>query len=136
MNIGRRASFWVPLALWGCSKPHGARGVAEAFIDRYYIERDHKAALALATGMAAARVESEEKLVEDAHAAGVGSSAVSPHVYYKFKSIEQGKDGATLDYLLTIDSGGVSLKKELRLTVAPVAGEDKVSFFNETDLPQ
>jgi hypothetical protein len=132
--MGRRASFLWPLALAACSKPRSPQAIAEAFIDRYYIERDHVKALALATGIAATRVEEERKLVDEARSEGVEASGVQPHVYYKFlKTTPRGPD-TELTYVLTIDSGGVALKKELRVVVTPAADAYKVSFFNETDL--
>jgi hypothetical protein len=118
----------------GCAKPHTPRGVAETFIDRYYIERDHARALAMATGIAASRVAQEKNLVEEGQAAGAGASAVQPHIYYSYrKTTPKGAD-QELSYALTIDSGGVPLHKDLRIVVTPNGADWKVSFFNETDM--
>jgi hypothetical protein len=108
--------------------------VAETFIDRYYIERDHAGALALATGIAASRVAQEKKLVDEGQAAGAGASAVQPHIYYRYqKTTPKGAD-QELSYGLTIDSGGVPLHKDLRVVVTQNGADWKVSFFNETDM--
>jgi hypothetical protein len=133
-RIGRRASFLWPLALLACGKPKTAQAVAETFIDRYYIERDHAKALELATGIAAARVQEEKRLVEEGRAAGAGDSAVQPHVYYTLRKISPRGADVELTYDLTIDSGGTALKKELRLVATRAGDAYKVGFFNETDL--
>jgi hypothetical protein len=133
-RIGRRASFLWPLALVACGKPKTPQAVAEAFIDRYYIERDHAKALELATAIAAARVQEEKRLVEEGRAAGAGVSAVQPHVYYALRKISPRGPDVELTYDLTIDSGGASLKKELHLVATRAGDSFKVSFFNETDL--
>jgi hypothetical protein len=133
-RIGRRASFLWPLALVACGKPRTPQAVAEAFIDRYYIERDHAKALELASGVAATRVQEEKRLVEEGQAAGAGVSAVQPHVYYSLRKISPRGPDIELTYDLTIDSGGTALKKELRLVATRVGDGYKVAFFNETDL--
>jgi hypothetical protein len=134
--IGPRPGRWVivALALGACAKPHTPQGLADEFVDRYYIERDHAKALSLATGIAAARVAEEKRLVEEARAAGVGTTAVQPHLYYKLLKQTPKGAGTEFTYALTIDSGGEPLKKELRVVVTPEAGQNKVSFFNESDL--
>jgi len=130
----RQASLLCLLALAACAKPKGAQGLAEAFIDHYYIERDHTAALGLAQGIAATRVAEERKLVEEARGAGADTSQVQPHLYYAWKrTVPKGSD-IEFTYLLTIDSGGVPLKKEVRVVVTPGAQGMRVSFFNESDL--
>jgi hypothetical protein len=124
------------LAAWGCAKKDPPRAAAEAFIDHYYIERDHPKALALSMAQAAARVTEEERLVRDARTAGADTTQVTPHIYYKFmKEVPKGPDATELSYALTIDSGGVTLKKEVRLVATRVADGYKVSFFNESEVP-
>jgi hypothetical protein len=133
-RIGRRATFFWPLALAACGKPRTPQAVAEAFIDRYYIERDHPKALELAAGIAATRVQEERRLVDEGRAAGAGASSVQPHVYYALrKTAPHGRD-VELTFDLTIDSGGVPLKKELRIVAFKEGDSYKVGFFNETDL--
>jgi hypothetical protein len=123
------------VVLSGCSKTRSAEAVAQEFVDAYYIERDHQKALAVSTGVAADRVRTEAKLVEDGKAAGATSSAVLPHVYYKLKQKETTGGDNTLLYALTVDSGGVQLKKEVRLRVRKMRERDyRVSYFTEADL--
>jgi hypothetical protein len=121
-------------ALVGC-KPASPERAAERFIDAYYIERDHQKALSVSTGAAADRVQSEAKLVEEARAAGASQSAVQPHVYYNLRKRETGSGDPTLLYALTIDSGGVQLKKEVRLSVRKMQDAAyRISYFSETDV--
>ena len=128
-------SALAALALLACGKPKTPQAVAEAFIDRYYIERNHAQALALATGMAASRVAAEKKLVDEGQAEGAGSSAVQPHIYYRLRKTTP--RGAELEWAfdLSIDSGGVLIKKEVRIVTSNAGPDSKVSFFNETDVP-
>lgn len=122
------------LVLAACGKPKTPQAVAEAFIDRYYIERDHAKALELASGIAATRVAEEKKLVAEGQAEGAGASAVQPHIHYKFKKATPKGADLELTYDLTIDSGGVPLRKELRVVLSKVGPDEKVTFFNESDL--
>ena len=123
------------MAAAGCAEPRTPEAVAEAFIDRYYIERDPKRALALATGVAASRVADETRLVNEGQAAGAGVTAVNPHIYYKRRrTVPHGAD-LEQSFDLSIDSGGVMLRKDLRVVTTSVQGVNKVSFFNESDAP-
>ena len=56
MLLGRRASFLLPLSLVGCRKTASPTAAAEAFLDAYYVERDHDRALAVTIGSAEGRV--------------------------------------------------------------------------------
>jgi hypothetical protein len=120
--------------LAGCHKLTTPEAVAEAFIDHYYIERDHPQALLLATGIAAARVAEEQRLVDEGRSAGATASAVQPHVYYRLRKVVPKGADSELTFDLTIDSGGVSLQKEVRVVTSRVGEQWKVSFFNESDL--
>ncbi|MFZ5469776.1 MAG: hypothetical protein ACOZIN_10095 [Myxococcota bacterium] len=132
MNLGRRASFFLPLSLIGCSEGKTPQATAEAFIDRYYIERNHSRALELAADGAAVRVREEKKLVEGNPAGAY--AGVQPQVRYQLvKETPKGED-AELLYALSIDSSGVKLHKELRLWVKKTGGVYKVVFFDERDV--
>jgi hypothetical protein len=131
MNLARRASFLLPLSLMGCSKTGSAESVAGAFIDRYYIERDHDRALALAIEGAADRVRNEAKLAREA---GSAYGGVSPRIFYNLKGQAPQGEMTELTYSMTIDSSGFKLKKEVRLLVKKVGDEYRVAFFNERDL--
>ena len=128
-----RASFLLPLLLGACDKTRSPRSVSQEFIDRYYIERDHRRALELAEGGAAERVKAEQKLLDGTSLAS--HTGTLPRVFYNFQKQEPRGEQTDLTYNLTIDSSGVELKKQVLITVARFGERYKVTFFNERDLP-
>ncbi len=133
MSFVLRAGVLLALLLAACDKTRSPRSVSQEFIDRYYIERDHRRALEIVEGGAAERVKSEQRLLsESAPAADIG---VLPRVFYNFQKQEPRGNLTDLTYNLTIDSSGVELKKQVRITVARFGERYKVTFFNERDLP-
>ena len=128
-----RASVLLPLLLGACDKTRSPRSVSQEFIDRYYIERDHRRALELAEGGAAERVKSEQKLLDGTSLAS--HTGTLPRVFYNFQKQEPRGEQTDLTYNLTIDSSGVELKKQVLITVARFGERYKVTFFNERDLP-
>jgi hypothetical protein len=133
MSFVLRAGVLLPLLLAACDKTRSPRSVSQEFIDRYYIERDHRRALEIVEGGAAERVKAEQRLLSESALAGyVG---VLPRVFYNFDKQEPRGSLTDLTYNLTIDSSGVELKKQVRITVARFGERYKVTFFNERDLP-
>jgi len=132
MDSSRRASLLLALSLVSCNKPRTAEGAAREFIDRYYIERDHAKALEVTEGGAAERVRAEKKLLEESNATSYG---VSPRVFYNLQGQKPNGDRTDLTYQLTVDSSGVQLKKEVRISVSNLGSGYKVTFFHERDLP-
>jgi hypothetical protein len=130
MAFDRRAALLFLLFALGCSKTRSPEAVSKEFIDRYYIERDHAKALEVAEDGAAARIRSEQSLLAGAPAA----SGVLPRVFYNLMKQEASGDHTDLTYALTVDSGGVQLKKEVRLVVRKFGPQYKVSFFHERDI--
>ena len=129
MDLPRRASLLLPLSLWGCSQGRAPRSAAEAFIDRYYVERDHAKALEVAAEGAAERVRSEQRLL-----AG-GGGGRGPRVYYNLEKEQPRDEAVELTYLLRIDAGGMKLKKQVVLRVRKLGEEFKVVALVEADLP-
>ncbi len=127
-------TFVIPLLIFACDKTRSPRSVSQEFIDRYYIERDHGRTLEVVEGGAAERVRSEQRLLEGANASGP-YAGVLPRVFYNFQKQEPRGNQTDLTYNLTIDSSGVELKKQVRITVARFGQQYKVTFFNERDLP-
>jgi hypothetical protein len=133
MSFVLRVGVLPLLLLAACDKTRSPRSVSQEFIDRYYIERDHRRALEIVEGGAAERVKSEQRLLnESALAVDTG---VLPRVFYNFQKQEPRGNLTDLTYNLTIDSSGVELKKQVRITVARFGERYKVTFFNERDLP-
>lgn len=132
VQLGRRASFLLPLSFTGCRGARSPEGAGEAFLDAYYIERDHQRAMALAADGALARVQREKELL----AGSAGSSGGEPRVYYSRKTVSPDPDATALTYELTIRSSGVRFQKEVQLTVKKYGEDYKVSAFSERDLPE
>lgn len=133
MNLGRRASFLLPLSLVGCRKTASPTAAAEAFLDAYYVERDHARALAVSSDGAEARVKQEQKLLAEAG----GAYGVQPRVSYALKRRSpQGEGQDELTYEVSIDSSGVEFKKTVVLRVRKHGEDWKVSAFLEQEQEQ
>src|SRR5690349_8249859 len=85
-DLGRRASFLLPLSLVGCKKTRSPESVSEAFVDRYYIEKDHRRALELTTGAASQRLSDEKRLLDEAGANAMQGQ--QPRVFYNRLKLE------------------------------------------------
>lgn len=130
MNLGRRASFLLPLSLVGCRKTASPVAAAEAFLDAYYLERDHARALKLCADAAEVRVRREQELRAEAG----GDYGVQPSVHYKQKSAKEAEAGGQeLSYEVSIDSAGVRFRKTVLLRVRRYGEDWKVSNFVERD---
>jgi len=133
MNLGRRASFLFPLSFVGCRrKTASPAAAAEAFLDAYYVERNHDHALAVSAGSAEARVRKEKELRAEAG----GDYGVQPKVYYARKGERPTEEGQEFTYELTIDSSGVRFRKSVLLRVRRYGEEWKVSAFGERDVEE
>jgi hypothetical protein len=129
MNLGRRASFLLPFSLVGCRKTASPVAAAEAFLDAYYVERDHARALAVSADAAAARLKQEQSLRAEAG----GDYGVQPRVFYKLEREQKGEDTDQLTYEVSIDSSGVRFKKTVVLRTRKYGEDWKVSAFAERD---
>jgi hypothetical protein len=134
VDLGRRASFLLPLSLVGCKKGGTPESAAESFIDAYYLERDPTQALAFVGEGAAERVRAEQKLLSDS---GVVGGGPQPRVFYKRMSATTRGSDDELRYELSIDSGGVKLKKQVVLVLRQQPADKlfKVVLFSEVDAP-
>ena len=129
MNLGRRASFLLPFSLVGCRKTASAVAAAEAFLDAYYVERDHGRALAVSADAAAMRVKQEQALRAEAG----GDYGVQPRVFYKLEREQKRDDQDELTYEVSIDSSGERFKKTVVLRVKKYGEDWKVSAFAERE---
>jgi hypothetical protein len=127
----------LAIAMFGpaCSRDRSARATGDWFVDKYYIEIDHAAALEVAEGVVAERVRGEQALVAVAMSQGVGPTQVLPRVFYTVKSeTPQGSD-TRLVYDVSIDSSGAKLRKEVALVVAKREKVFRVTGWTEADEP-
>lgn len=129
----RRAVVIAVLAA-ACSRDRSARATADYFVDKYYIEIDHAAALEVADGPVADRIKSERVLVVAAQRQGVGSTQVLPRVYYSVKSDQPIGETRRLVYALSVDSGGHRFRKEVTLLVAHRDGGYRVTGWSEAEV--
>ncbi len=132
MDLGRRASFLLPLSLFGCNGAKSAEAVGSTFVDRYYIEKDHAKALEVSADLAARRVQEEQRLLAES---GMSDRGAQPRVFYKLtRQTARGTD-VELVYAMTIESGGMKIAKDVRLLLKPAGDSFKVVTFSESDLP-
>jgi len=131
---GRSTSLLVAvLAVAACGSMKSPSGVADKFVDKYYVESDQQAALQLADGLAKVRLEAELKLVGVSRR-GVEPGLLSAKVYYDRASLEGegGRRGA--DYALHIKpQGGAAIERKAHLDLEQKPdGSWRVVRFSET----
>lgn len=121
------------LGLAGCSG-NTPSSVASRFVGRYYVEMDHAAALALATGAAAKRVRREMDLLTDARRQGIGPPADRPRVYFERLGEPEARDGGyRLTFKLTIHvATSAPLERHAVIEVLKVDGAWRVADFTES----
>lgn len=125
------AAFTV--ASFACFGNKGSpEGVSNAFVDRYYIERDHEGAQALAEGKAKERLSAELKLLGPKQP---GGESYAPKVYYKRTSQQPVDGGTEFRYALTVDARPTQLHKDVRVRVSKVGEQNRVVSFSEQDAP-
>ncbi len=119
----------------GCWSDKSPRDVAQRFLDKYYLEVDQHAALALCDEAAAGRIKDEIADLDAARRQGLESSPSHPRMYYK--PLEErpaaGPDERELEYELTIDSQGVMLHKRVNLVLKNEGGHWRIANFAEAD---
>ena len=122
------------LLVAGCSPTRSPQAAANYFVDKYYIEIDHGAAMGVSEGTVAERLKAEQGLVATAQSQGVGPTQVLPRVFYTVKSsAPTGSEETRVVYELSIDSGGQKMKKEVTLLVVHHAGGYYVHGWAERD---
>ena len=123
------ASLCVGLGLLAaCSRSTDSpRATAQAFVDRFFVEANHQAALPLTDGLARAKVQDELRLL-DGTAASTGDER--PRVYYRELSEHSQDDGMTLYFRLTVVIAGEQpMEPEVMIRVHSSDGQWRVSNF-------
>ena len=126
--------------LWLCactragSTPEAA---ARAFLDRYFVELDQKAALGLTEGVARAKIEDEIRRLGDEPLSAAEERA---RIYYRQVSQSEQDDGVAFRFRLTVMiPGDAAVEPELLVRVRSTQGQWKVSNFEllpiATDVP-
>jgi hypothetical protein len=121
------------LSAFACGSMKSPAGVADRFMDKYYVESDQQGALPLADGVARLRLESELRLVGAARR-GVAPGSLTARVYYKRKALSGQGDKRQAEYALQIKpQGGSDIQRDAHLELAQQPdGTWRVTRFSET----
>jgi hypothetical protein len=128
----RWLSIGVLCAL-GCGSMRSPSGVADKFVDKYYVEADQKSALPLSDGVAKLRLQNEIELIGGARL-GLAPGSHAARVYYSRTAISEAQDSARADYSLKIKpQGGTEIARDAHLELLRQGdGTWRVVRFNET----
>jgi hypothetical protein len=119
--------------LLACGSLTNPGGVADRFVDKYYVESDQQAALPLTDGVARLRLQSELLLV-GASRRGIAPGSHAAKVFYNRKALAAEASSATADYALTIKpQGGSDLLRDAHVELQRQPdGTWRVVRFSET----
>jgi hypothetical protein len=113
----------------GCHPANSARGVADRFIDQYYVAIDVKAAEPLCTGLALDKLHKE---IETLAGQKIDASTRKPSVHYKLTAERDAPDHVQFVFRLTIDvPDGGTFNRNLLIAARKEAGTWKVSNFDD-----
>ena len=123
------ATFLVCVA---CSPAEGPESVAQSFVERYYVRPDLPRAKALADGLARAKIEDEEQLLQGGpRPDGTPGRDVSFTLYATRKS---GADRIFFVYDLAISVDRLVMKKRAFISTTKVKEGWRVTNFQEEDI--
>jgi hypothetical protein len=117
------------LILAGCPQQNSARGVADRFIEAYYVAISLKDAESLCTGLALSKIKQERQLTQGQV---IDQSTRKPVVHYKLKDERSAQDRSTFLFLATIDvPDGGSFQRKWMITARKEGQFWKISNFTE-----
>jgi hypothetical protein len=127
------AALFIAMAILGCSQNNSAQGVADRFMQTYYVQIDQAQALAFATGLAHERLRQELQQVTPLRR-GSSLEQARPKVSYTLARTQPEGRQVLFVYDLTITLSQVKpmLKKVLIIT-EQLGDQWKVINFTETD---
>ncbi len=119
--------------LASCGAMKSAGGVADHFVDKYYVESDQQGAMPYADGVAKLRLSAELSLVGDSRR-GIAPGSHAAKVFYERKSLAAEAQTARADYALTIKpQGGTDILRTVQLELARQPDDTwRVTRFTET----
>jgi len=127
---------WMLLgsSLAACAPPTSSpQATAQAFVDRFFVESNERAALPLTEGVARAKLEEGLRLLADQPAS---TTDERPRVYYRQLSQQSQDDGMAFHFRLTVVVvGDQPLEPELIVRVRPKGDEWRVSNFEVVPPP-
>jgi hypothetical protein len=133
MRAGIVTALFIAAALLGCSRNHSAQGVAEKFMQAYYVQIDQAQAMEFTTGLARERLRQELQQVAPLRRGGSLEQARPKMSYALARSQPEGHQ-VLLVYDLTISPPHVPPMLKKILIITERLGEQwKVINFAETD---
>ena len=123
----------IAMALLGCSRSDSAQGVADQFMQAYYVQIDQAQALELSSGLAHERLRQELQQVAPLRR-GSSLEQARPKVSYTLARTQPEGRQVLLVYDLTITPSQVKpILKKILLIAEPLGEQWKVINFTETD---
>ena len=124
----------VPLGVLGCSSGNSPEGVADQFMQAYYIRIDQAQALAYSAALAREKLQQELQLVGRARRGG-GVAQARPHMQYTHVRTQPEGRHVFLIYDLTIQPAHVPpMLKQVLITTTRIEEQWKVINFTEVDV--
>ena len=113
----------------GCHPANSARGVADRFIDQYYVAIDLKAAEPYCTGLALDKLHKEMQLIGNQR---IDDSTRKPVVHYKLTAERDAPDHIQFLFRATIDvPEGGTFNRNWMITARKSGDTRKVSNFDD-----
>jgi hypothetical protein len=133
MRRGIIGAFVIAVALLGCSPSNSAQGVADRFVQAYYVQIDQAQALEYTTGLARERLRQELQQVAPLRR-GSSLEQARPKVSYALIRTQPEGQQVLLIYDLTIAPPQVKpILKRILIIAEPLGEQWKVINFAETD---
>jgi hypothetical protein len=108
-----------------------AQGIAEEFVDQYYVVIDLPKAKALAVSVALSKLNEESRLTAGQT---IDASTRKPRIHYKLLEKREGDQRATFLYEGTIQSDdNTSFTRQWLITTRKEGNQWRVSNFTESD---
>jgi transposase len=126
-------TIYIAIAILGCSRSNSAQGVADRFVQAYYVQIDQAQALEFTTGLARERLQQELQQVASLRR-GSSLEQARPKVSYTLARTQSEGQQVLVVYDLTITPPQVKPMLKKILIITELLGEQwKVINFAETD---
>jgi hypothetical protein len=123
------AAAFASIVAGGCHPANSARGVADRFIDQYYVAIDLNAAEPFCTGLALDKLQREKKLIGNQK---IDANTRKPSVHYKLTAERDAPDHIQFLFRATIDvPEGGTFNRNWLITTRKEADTWKVSNFDD-----
>jgi hypothetical protein len=127
------ASLCIAIAILGCSRRDSAQGVADQFMQAYYVQIDQARALEFSHGLARERLRQELQQVAPLRR-GNSIEQARPQASYTLARTQPDGQQVLFVYDLTITPSQVKpILKKVLIIAEPLGEQWKVINFTETD---